>query len=52
MLGKKFVTAINPDTLSTEDKAKSLIAVNLIKKNEMEQLREERVLMGANKKDT
>ena len=31
MPGKKFVTAINPDTLSAEDKAKSLNAVNLIK---------------------
>ena len=31
MLGKKFVTAINPDTLSAEDKEKSLNAVNLIK---------------------
>ena len=28
---KKVVTAINPDTLSAEDKAKSLNAVNLIK---------------------
>ena len=39
MPGKKFVTAINPDTLSAEDKAKSLNAVNLINKNKMEQLR-------------
>ena len=31
MPGKKVVTAINPDTLSAEDKAKSLNAVNLIK---------------------
>ena len=29
--GKKVVTAINPDTLSAEDKAKSLNAVNIIK---------------------
>ena len=52
MPGKKVVTAINPDSLSAEDKAESLNAVNLIKKKEMEQLRAERVLMGANKKDT
>ena len=31
MPGKKVVTAINPDTLSSEDKAKSINAVNLIK---------------------
>ena len=31
MPGKKVVTAINPDTLSAKDKAKSLNAVNLIK---------------------
>ena len=31
MPGKKVVTAINPDTLSAEDKAKSLNAVNLVK---------------------
>ena len=30
--GKKVVTAINTDTLSAKDKAKSLNAVNLIKK--------------------
>ena len=30
--GEKVVTAINPDTLSAEEKAKSLNAVNLIKK--------------------
>ena len=29
--GKKVVTAINPDTLSAKDKAKSLNAVNIIK---------------------
>ena len=52
MPGKKVVTAINPDTLSAEDKAKSLNAVNLIKQKRDEQLRAERVLMGANKKDT
>ena len=52
MPGKKVVTAINPDTLSAEDKAKLLNAVNLIKQNEMEQLRAERVLMVANKKYT
>ena len=32
MPGNKIVTAINPDTLSAEDKSKSLNAVNLIKK--------------------
>ena len=31
MPGKKVVTAINPETLFVEDKAKSLNAVNLIK---------------------
>ena len=31
MPGGKVVTAINPDTLSAEDKAKSLNAVNIIK---------------------
>ena len=31
MPGKKFVTAINTETLSAEDKAKSLNAVNFIK---------------------
>ena len=31
MPGKKVVTAINPETLSVEDKSKSLNAVNLIK---------------------
>ena len=31
MPGKKVVTAINPETLSAEDKAKSLNAVNIIK---------------------
>ena len=52
MPGKKVVTAINPETLSAEDKAKSLNAVNIIKKNDMEQLRSKRVLVGASKKDT
>ena len=41
MLGKKVVTAINPDTLSAEDKAKSINAVNLVKKkkNGMEKIK-------------
>ena len=30
MPGKEVVTAINPDTLSAEDKAKSLNAINII----------------------
>ena len=52
MPGKKVVTTINPETLSMEDTSKSLNAINLIKKNEMEQLMAERVLMGEIKKDT
>ena len=36
MPGKKVVTAINPKTLSTEDKAKLLNAVNLIKQKKDE----------------
>ena len=52
MIGKKVVTAINPETLSAKDKAKSLNAVNIIKQNEMEKVRVERVLMGASQKDT
>ena len=34
MPGKKVVTAINPETLSTEDKVKLLNAVNLIKQKQ------------------
>ena len=34
MPGKKVVTAINPDTLSAEDKAKSLNDVNIIKQKQ------------------
>ena len=52
MTGKKLLTAINPETLSAEEKAKLLNAVNLIKQKRDGTIKGRTCVDGSKQKDT